>query len=197
MCGLVGLGLFIFLVVPILAVVFGFIAASRAKKAPPGSDTGIKRARAGWILGIIGLVFFAAFVVAASAEDFDDDVSVDDLQVGDCYNLPDDDEDDAVATLERTECDEPHDGELFAQQPVTLDDDDYPGDEAIRPEVVRICTGQAFDDYIGTSFDLSRFDVYPLQPSEESWEDGDREIACFVRNPDGSRLQESVEGSGD
>ena len=81
-CGIVGLLMFFMVVVSIVALVLGLVAASHAKRAP-GPGSGLGRARAGWIMGAVGVAGFAALMVgAALTGGFEtDDVSVHDLDV--------------------------------------------------------------------------------------------------------------------
>jgi hypothetical protein len=197
-CGIVGLLLFVLFVLPVVALVLGLIAASQAKRAP-GPGSGLGRARAGWILGAIGLVGFALFVVAGGVEDFgDDDIAVSDLRVGDCVDTVDGPvPDDGIEKLPRLDCDEPHDAEVYLVEDLTLDGDEYPGEEAVNADVRDVCLADGFEDYVGIASDDSIYEVYALYPSERSWELGDRSAVCMVVSVDGSPLTRSVEGTGE
>ena len=202
-CGLAGLVLFIFLAPSVVALVLGLIAARRARARPhPGDGRG--RAIAGWILGIVGILGFLAVVITAIVADEDgssvrddgDEVSVYDLEAGDCVNLPVDDED-SIEELPVRDCAEPHDAEVYAIDDMTIDADDYPGMDAVANDTERICAGDAFERYVGSDVASSRYGYYYLFPSEESWVQGDREYVCMVISIDGSSLTGSVQGSGD
>ncbi len=202
-CGLVGLVLFIFVVPSVVALVLGLVAARRARARPhPGDGRG--RAIAGWILGIVGILGFLAVVITAivaeedgsSVLDDDDEVSVYDLEAGDCVNLPDDDED-SIEELAVRDCALAHDAEVYAIDDLTVDADDYPGMDAVANDAERICAGDAFERYVGSDVASSRYGYYYLFPSEESWVQGDREYVCMVISIDGSTLTGSVQGSGD
>ena len=193
-CGIVGLVLFVFLVPSIVALVLGLIAAGRARRNPaPGDGRG--RATAGWILGLLGVLAFVAFVIAAIA--LDDDVSVFELDPGDCVDVPDGTvTDDPIQELPGRECDEPHDAEVYLVDELT-GEGDYPGDAAVAADVDGICQGDAFERYVGRDYASSRFNYYYLYPSEDGWEQGDQEYVCLVVTVDGSQLTSSVEGSGE
>ena len=196
-CGIAGVVLFVFVVPAIVALVLGLVAASRAKQSrdPRG---GLGRARAGWILGAIGVALFVLFIVSAIGGALDDEsVDVYDLDVGDCVDVPDDAGQTEVERLDSFDCAEPHDAEVFVVDDVTIADDDYPGDAAITAFVEEACTGEAFDDFVGRSYRESELDVYYLFPIELMWEQAnDREYVCMAIAADSSPLTGSVEGSG-
>ena len=124
----------------------------------------------------------------------DDEIDVTDLDPGDCVELDVDAEE--VRELPRTECDEPHDGEVYLVDDIELDSDEYPGLAALGVEIEERCTGPAFEDYVGVPYPRSELAYSYLYPVEDGWERGDREFVCVAVEADGSRLFESVEGSG-
>jgi hypothetical protein len=195
-CGIAGLFVFFLAVVSIVALVLGLVADSRARKAP-GPNTGLGRARAGWILGLIGVAGFVTMMIGVAATDgFDDDeVSVEELEVGQCVGVAEPSSE-VISELPEAECAEPHDAEVFALGDVDRDDDEHPGTETVLAEVQAACTGQAFEDYVGRSYQESALEVYTLYPSEDAWDDGDRGYVCLAVNPDGSPLTGRVAGSG-
>ncbi len=107
--------------------------------------------------------------------------SVLDLEVGDCL------ESDAFAGSEISDiatisCAEPHDAEIYSA--MELPEGDYPGVEAVRSEAEDYCL-PAFDDFAGIGYLDSELVVYPLFPTEGSWnEQDDREILCIVVAPE-------------
>ncbi len=88
-CGIVGLVMCWAFVPSAVALVLGLVAASRAKQT---SDprAGLGRARAGWIMGAIGVTLFALFIIGTIADLDEDSVDVVDLDVGDCVDVPED-----------------------------------------------------------------------------------------------------------
>ena len=197
-CGIVGVLLFVVLVVSIVAVVLGFVAASKAKaaQAAGGRAEGLGRARAGWILGIIGLVLFGGIVVAGGiAGWYDEERDVNDLEVGDCVELDTDALE--LSALPLVECDEPHQGEVFLVDELFERGGEFPGTESISRRIEDTCGGDAFEDYVGVPYLESQYELYYAAPSPQTWDAGDRTVVCFVIRPDGGTLDESVEGSGD
>jgi hypothetical protein len=191
-CGIAGILLFFLLVLPIVAVVLGAIALSKAKRAP-GPGSGLGRAWAGLILGIIGvLLFIGIIVVGAILGWYGDDVAATELEVGQCVEL--DPNATQVTTLPLVDCDEVHQGEVYFVQ--DLPGEEFPGVESAGSQGQELCAGDAFEVYIGTPYLRSTLELYTVYPSEETWDDGDREIACIAIRPDGGDLTGSVRGSG-
>lgn len=92
------------------------------------------------------------------------------------------------------DCDDPHVGEVYAQE--DLDNQVlFPG--ARMPQfTAAVCTGEAFEDYIGYPFDSSLFDVITYAPSKESWAAGDRTVTCVVTDPEAGYIPGTLEGAG-
>ncbi len=110
------------------------------------------------------------------------EVSAFDVTVGDCFGDPGEDE---VSSLEALPCTEPHDNEAYhlADFPAGPDEP-FPGEEEIDAFAEETCVA-AFEDYVGLSFDESVLQVTYLQPTEGTWEDGDREVVCTLYSDDG------------
>lgn len=118
--------------------------------------------------------------------------SVFELDVGDCF----DDPDDVAADVEEVvmlDCDNPHDNEVYLV--FDFDADDFPGEEVIRDEALDRCIDE-FESYVGVPIEESELDAGPLLvPTDESWEVGDREVVCAAWSPDRAKLEGSIEGS--
>jgi len=82
-----------------------------------------------------------------------------DLSVGDCINYPDAGE---LTNIERTDCAEPHDGEVV--DVFDISDGDYPGDDGVSQYAGENCPAEA---------------DFHFTPTEESWSAGDREVVCI------------------
>ena len=51
------------------------------------------------------------------------------------------------------------------------------------------------DDFVGASYQASRYDYSPLMPSEQTWDEfDDREVLCFLVNHDGTATRGSGRG---
>ncbi len=114
------------------------------------------------------------------------------LEVGTCF---DDTEESQVSSVPEVDCAEPHDNEVFAvfDYPET---DTFPGNEALDAAATDLCIAQ-FEDYVGTAYIDSTLEVFPIIPTEASWDDGDREVICALYNNDFSKLTGSMRGSAD
>jgi hypothetical protein len=189
-CGIAGIFLFFVFVPSAVALVLGLIAASRAKRTrPPGPRLGM--ARAGWILGAIGVALFALIVILAATGVIEsDDIGVTDLEEGDCVDLRTGAE---IRDLPRRDCDEAHDGEVFLVADVSIDTDEYPGLPALAREIDAACSGVAFQDYVGVPYLQSELEYSYLYPVEDGWDRGDREFVCIAVEADGSKLIESIQ----
>ena len=103
----------------------------------------------------------------------------------------------SVSELERIDCDEPHANEVFALFD-SQSDDEFPGDDELNQEAFEGCTGERFEDYVGTSYAESRWYVDVILPTEGTWEErDDREIICYLHLEDGSEVDESAQDSNE
>jgi hypothetical protein len=118
-----------------------------------------------------------------------------DLAVGDCF----DDGDIAVGGVEEVgqvpmvECTEPHDNEVYAV--LTVDGDRFPGDVAIQGQANDMCL-DAFEGFVGLDYQTSVLDFGWLIPTADTWEAGDRVIACFIYRMDFEKVTGTLEGTG-
>jgi hypothetical protein len=156
--GIAGIVLCFIFIPSLLALIFGLVAAKRIRQSN-GALTGTGLARAGWILGLIGLVIGASFVTAAVLGAFDDDdVALSDLEVGMCANLAD--LEGEVSSVPTVDCTEPHDAELTFIGQLNADGvAEYPGVSEVRATVEQECAGESFTDYVGANYDDSEFDI--------------------------------------
>jgi hypothetical protein len=104
------------------------------------------------------------------------------LEVGDCFNDPEGTElgsegINQVEELPVVDCEEPHDNEVYAS--LEQEDGEYPGDEEIQGLAIDGCVAE-FEGYVGVAFEESEFDAFPITPTAESWEQGDREVLCAL-----------------
>jgi len=115
-----------------------------------------------------------------------------DIEVGDCYGAVGDE----VGSVDTVSCDEPHVYEVFAVVNHSAGDDaDYPGESALSTFADEECLA-AFEGYVGAAFADSEFFYSFLSPTQESWENGDREIICQLQTQDASEITGSQRNSG-
>lgn len=133
-----------------------------------------------------------------TTEEGPEEVGVFELAVGDCFDLAQVDSDDGlqITTVTLVDCDEPHRAQVFAiEQLEAAAGEPFPGTEARDETAQELCT-TGFEDYVGVSVAESELVMMWLAPTEESWEEDDREVLCAVAASDDEQLTESVEGSG-
>jgi hypothetical protein len=85
--------------------------------------------------------------------------------------------------LQLLPCGVEHDAEVFFVGDIWKPEQEYPGRDAVEDEWKRSCEN-AFRIYVGLREDLSVLDYTGWSPSQDSWEDGDRQIGCIAFDPD-------------
>jgi serine/threonine protein kinase len=123
-----------------------------------------------------------------------DEVSVFNLYTGLCFDDPTGGQG-TISVVHERDCNLPHDGEVFAfyDFPDALDAV-YPGDQVVFDTASEQCR-LLFPGYAGVEVDAAPVSLWWLSPNEASWGDGDREIACYVRDVNsetGGKLMTSV-----
>ena len=120
------------------------------------------------------------------------DVSVFDLQAGDCI-VPPSDVQAELETVRVVPCSDAHTQEAFAVEPYTKGDA-YPGDQALTTFADGACLGD-YQDYVGVAYQDSKLFYTYLLPSARSWNEGkDNKIVCIITTT-GEQLTASVKGS--
>lgn len=169
--GIVGLVLCFIVIPSLLAVILGFVAAGQIKRSA-GALTGARLARAGWIMGIIGLLVGGAFIVAAATGALDDGkTAVFDLETGDCVNFdfnPDSERIVEVSTVDVIDCDDEHEAEVIRLGELNPDGDrDYPSNNPLFEEAQAGCGRE------------DRTNIFVIAPNEESWDEDGGPFVCF------------------
>jgi hypothetical protein len=104
-----------------------------------------------------------------------------DVGLGDCIGKFEAEE--QVSDVTKVPCSQKHDQEVFTVRTVP-DADKFPGSEAFQAQVEDECVTE-FATFVGIDFDQSDLDIQWLEPTKESWADGDRELVCTVYDPAG------------
>ena len=117
----------------------------------------------------------------------------DDLNVGDCIVETDWDSQLDGGGVEVVGCDTEHTDELFAV--VVHEDDSFPGGEELLSLADEACH-EAFEGYVGASYEESGYDISYTAPSEQTWSVGDRESLCFLFDLEGELLTGSAKDAG-
>lgn len=107
------------------------------------------------------------------------DESVFEIAVGDC--LTDSQSSGQVTDVPVVPCAEPHSSEVY--HTFDVPDGDFPGDFTAVTEEQCL---PAFEEFVGLSYDASVLEVTTLEPSSDTWADGDRELVCIINDPAGN-----------
>lgn len=107
-------------------------------------------------------------------------VATSDLKVGDCFNMPEE-----VLTgtqpagqVERVDCEHSHNSQVVGIK--KLSGNSYPGEKQLYELALTECARE-FESFVGTSFRDSKWDLYPLSPTETTWKDeGERKLTCVA-----------------
>lgn len=120
------------------------------------------------------------------------DMSVFELTVGDCFDVPDTSGD--LQTVRGIPCEEAHTYEVFWTG-------EYPSDvQPTEDEYVDWLQDgclPAFEAYVGLAYADSIYYIGSLSPTEDSWANGDRAYACYLSNASETTITGSAEGSAE
>jgi Septum formation len=120
------------------------------------------------------------------------DLSVFDLQVGDCFTPPKEVKAE-IQSVHVVPCKDSHTQETFAIVPYDKGDT-YPGDTELDTFADGECLAR-YQDYVGVSYLDSKLYYTYMLPSARSWNDSnDRKVVCIVTTT-GEELQTSIKGS--
>jgi hypothetical protein len=157
-----------------------------------------RRIPLGWILfaGILAVGAMSSWFFAAGRSDSGEitrsgDLDVNELRVGDCFDLKDPDAEELTQVTARP-CSEEHEYETFFIG--TMAAGPYPSEATFEQYIVAQCE-PAFGRYVGMDYQRSRLEVTWVGPTTGGWNDGDRSVQCHVFDPQTSRLTESLKGS--
>jgi hypothetical protein len=124
------------------------------------------------------------------------DLDVMSLRLGDCFDDAENLED-VVIDVAAVPCSAPHDNEVFSVQSLAASfGDAYPGEATLSEFTYEICSGVAFDSYVGGSYVDSSLEVFTFTPTQESWDEGDREFVCALYRLDFGKLTGTARDSG-
>jgi hypothetical protein len=171
----------------VVAVVFGLVARSQARRPASGRTRGM--ATAGAVLGALSLVLGAVIVVgvvhvARTAR------SLTSLRTGDCF--------DSVHGLlphyRLRSCAGPHEMEAVGVfSDASPDGTPWPGLTGF--DVDRPRCGALTTSYVGGVPDPLRYRASTLVPSERQWSLGTRRVVCILEAPGGTSLVGTARGS--
>jgi Septum formation len=152
-----------------------------------------------WWVPVLAISLVVGYVVSVRRDDSGaissgGTLSIEDLQVGDCFTLAEEGEEDAVSEVDAKPCREAHEYELFHVATWSDSASGYPTEDAMLDFIVAECV-PAFERYVGTGFQQSQLDFVQFVPLEEGWDAGDRVFQCALYDPASAHLTESLEGA--
>ena len=122
-----------------------------------------------------------------------EETSVFDLEVGDCFSASEDE----LETVVVVSCDAAHVFEVYhVFDHEAGGDDAYPGDDEILQYADTECQ-VPFEDFVGLDYQSSQWYITSVTPSQETWDQGDREIVCTLNLEDRTDVTGSAEGSAE
>jgi hypothetical protein len=110
-----------------------------------------------------------------------EDTTVFQVEVGDCL-ASDPAGQGEVSEVPTVDCAEPHVSEVF--HTATIEGDELPDAAAMEGIVNDECLTE-FESFVGMPYAESALEATWLEPTADSWEQGDRELVCMVTDPAG------------
>lgn len=105
-------------------------------------------------------------------------VATSDLKVGDCFNMAEEVLTGAqpAGQVERVDCQHSHNSQVVGIK--KLSGNSYPGQKQLYDLALKECARE-FEGFVGISYRDSKWDLYPLTPTETTWQDkGERKLTC-------------------
>ena len=114
------------------------------------------------------------------------------VKVGDCF---DDAADfgEEVSSLAGVPCADPHDNETYAVINVSFDS--YPNEEVMSEHASDACLNR-FEGFVGKDYESSTLEISTMYPTQQSWDQSDREVVCAIYDMNASKLVGSAKGRG-
>ena len=152
-----------------------------------------------WAVYIAAALGFAIYGAATSV-DRDDSGSIVgggavdafSVRVGDCFNDTDTFSDE-VTSVPGVPCTDPHVNETFAVFDVAFDS--YPDEEVMAQHAYDSCQ-QQFEPFVGKDYESSTLEISTMYPTQQSWNQSDREVVCAIYDMNANKLVGSAQGRG-
>jgi hypothetical protein len=115
------------------------------------------------------------------------------LRVGDCING---ELGWTRADTDVVPCTAPHTYQIVGIVPYVSADDAFPGGDALSQLGDLECDA-AFEEFVGIPYEDSIWYMTVWRPTAESWEAGDRDVVCTLKDEDGEPIVGSKEGAAE
>jgi hypothetical protein len=153
-----------------------------------------------WWIPAVGIALAVGYITTAQRGDDGElstagNVTVDELRVGDCFNAAEfsDSAEAEVSDVDGVPCDQPHAFEVYAVADYA--GDTYPAtDPQFQAAFGEVCV-PPFESYVGIPYADSVLWASAITPTEEGWNDGDREFICHLHEENATPLSESQRGA--
>ena len=159
-------------------------AASTAAAPEGGQPGGWQQwLRFWWIPAVVIALAVGYFTTAQRGDDgslsTSGTVTVDDLRVGDCFNSTDEGE---ISDVDGVPCAEPHAYEVLAV--ADYNGSVYPATDAQLDQAFGEVCLPPFEAYVGLPYEESVLYLSAITPTEDGWNQGDREFICYLFEQD-------------
>jgi len=153
------------------------------------------------IYGVIALAVFGGSVLFAARRDDSGaisgagNLSVFDLQVGDCFDAAfDPNAYTEIDEVHAIPCAEAHQYEMYTVAEYPAGEAPSGPEEDYTPWETEACLG-GFESYVGLDYDSSMYYISALVPTDSSWAQGDNTLMCFLHNDVESAMTGSARGA--
>ena len=131
----------------------------------------------GWMIGLLAVaigVFGLGVAAIAAFSGSSADTSIVELEVGACFDLPDDATADGnIDAVETVDCDTPHLAEVVFVGSLNDGDEPYPSDDELFARVEAACRSTVV-------VESDAFGLLPIAPTLELWESFDGRFLCVA-----------------
>jgi hypothetical protein len=165
----------------------GYLAGD-AKEARRRSER--RKKRLGLAAGVLVMLGAVAATLVLTAKS-NKKTTVADLAVGDCFvGDPND--------VDKVDCTEAHQFELFAVAEPADPSAAFPGAEAARTEGGNACVMELVGYFGGTAETAAAagLELEPVAPTESQWDAGETGTYCLAKDAEGGALERSIKGEG-
>ncbi len=130
----------------------------------------------GWAIGLLAVVLLVvagAAAIIGLAVGGSSATPIVDLEVGDCFDLPDETEMERFETVDLIDCDQPHQVEVVLTGELNPDGDlPYPDDDELFASSGQRCNT--------VTLPVEGFGLVPLAPTADTWEGASGRFACLA-----------------
>jgi hypothetical protein len=145
-----------------------------------------------WWIPVLAVVVGVGYLTAAKRDGAgaisdSGTLQIEEVRVGDCFDIEDAEE---ISEVAAGPCTDPHGYEMF-HLATWSGPDGYPTEDAMLDFIFQACV-PVFEDYVGMSYETSVIDFVPFTPTEGGWNDGDRVVQCALYDPGNEQLTTSL-----